>query len=60
MVVLVLFCCLKGTPEEGFKDSFLLETKIAGPYLALAQDTGLPGTLPLDGAVIGISFIGTT
>lgn len=29
-------------------------------FLALAQDTGLPGTLPLDGAVIGISFIGTT
>lgn len=37
-----------------------LESKIAGLYLALAQDTGLSWALPFEGAVVGISFIGAT
>lgn len=41
-------------------DFFSLERKTVGLYLALAQDTGFSRTLPFEGAVIGISRIGTT
>lgn len=56
----IVLCCLKGTCKEDFTESFSLESERVELYLALAQDAGFRRTLPFEGAVIGISFIGTT
>lgn len=56
----IVLCCLKETCKEDFTESFSLESERVELYLALAQDAGFCRTLPFEGAVIGISFIGTT